>query len=372
MVFAISGSSIDLQYFLDRLSAAELVANQTRLVFDTAKARHQQQPDTIGRGGRDHVRPAGRSQGCKPLDAADKIRADVDEVGGLLVSRWIAGPPVAGRDAEFLVQVAYHEQGSKQARLSHINSMSEDRIFAEEKFGNEPFRFDETVARVFPDMLRRSVPGYAATLEAIGSLASRFVQAGTCCYDLGCSLGAATLAMRQGIRAPDCHIVAVDNAPAMIERCERLIAEDDAACAGRPPVDLRLEDLRDTKVRDASLVVMNYTLQFVAPAGRDALVRKIFDGLVPGGLLFLSEKVVDEEPAMESLLVDLYHEYKRRNDYSALEIARKRAALDKVLVPESVPAHRRRLAAAGFANVAVWLRYFNFVSMIAIKAGPGT
>jgi tRNA (cmo5U34)-methyltransferase len=252
--------------------------------------------------------------------------------------------------------------------------MSEDRIFAGEQRGDEPFRFDESVARVFPDMLRRSVPGYAATLEAIGSLAARFVTAGSCCYDLGCSLGAATLAMRQGIRAPDCRIVAVDNAPAMIERCRRLLAEDEAVHPGRTPVDLQLGDLRLTAIRNASLVVMNYTLQFVARDGRDDLVERIANGLLPGGLLFLSEKVVDEDPTMEALLVDLYHEHKRRNNYSALEVARKRAALENVLVPETVAAPRRRLAAAGFTSTAVWLRHFNFVSLIAIKpgaTGPG-
>lgn len=248
--------------------------------------------------------------------------------------------------------------------------MSEDRIFAGEKLGDEPFRFDESVARVFPDMLRRSIPGYAATLEAIGSLAARFVTPGSRCYDLGCSLGAATLAMRQGIRAANCRVIAVDNAPAMIERCKRLIAEDEAAHPGRAPVELHLGDLRDTDIHDASLVVMNYTLQFVDPDGRDDLIRRIAHGLAPGGLLFLSEKVVDEDPTMEALLVDLYHEHKRRNDYSTLEIARKRAALENVLVPETVDAHRRRLAAAGFGCFAVWLRYFNFVSMIAIKPGP--
>ncbi len=247
--------------------------------------------------------------------------------------------------------------------------MSEDRIFVDEKLGHEPFRFDDAVARVFPDMLRRSIPGYAASLEAIGSLAARFVRPGTRAYDLGCSLGAATLAMRQGIRSPGCRIVAVDNAPAMIERCKTLIENDIAAHPARCPVDIRQGDLEDTPIEHASMVVLNYTLQFVPSERRDAVIRAIHGGLVPGGLLFLSEKVVDEDPRMEALLVDLYHEHKRRNDYSALEIARKRAALENVLVPETVAAHRRRLTAAGFANIAVWLRCFNFVSIIALKPG---
>ena len=117
------------------------------------------------------------------------------------------------------------------------------------------------------------------------------------------------------------------------------------------------------------MVVMNYTLQFLDIAARDELLAKIFDGMLPGGIFVLSEKVVDEDPHMEDLLVDLHHEHKRRNNYSQLEIARKRAALENVLVPESVAVHRKRLASAGFAHSAVWLRYFNFVSIVALKAG---
>ena len=244
--------------------------------------------------------------------------------------------------------------------------MSEDRIF-ETADGTEPFRFDDRVAAVFPDMLRRSIPGYAASLEAIGSLAARYVRAGTNCYDLGCSLGAATLAMRQGIREPGCRIVAVDVAPAMIARCKEIMAEDDRLHGRETEVDVVADDIRNIEVVNASMVVLNYTLQFLDPADRDPLLRQIHGGLNEGGVLVLSEKVVDENAEMEQLLVDLHHEHKRRNEYSALEIARKRAALENVLVPETVAAHLARLGRAGFARSAVWLRYFNFVSIVAIR-----
>ena len=245
--------------------------------------------------------------------------------------------------------------------------MEKDQIYAGDASGDAPFRFDESVARVFPDMLQRSIPGYAASLEAIGSLAARYVQAGSRCYDLGCSLGAATLAMRQGIRAPGCEIVAIDNSPAMIERCTRVIATDDDVNPGRSAVRLELGDICEADIENASMVVLNYTLQFLDLPARDALIRRIAAGLLPGGLLLLSEKVVDDNPHMEQLLTDLHHEHKRRNAYSELEISRKRAALENVLIPETVSAHRQRLADAGFAHIGVWLRYFNFVSIVAIK-----
>ena len=238
--------------------------------------------------------------------------------------------------------------------------MNEDKLYIDEKLSDEPFRFDDAVAAVFPDMLRRSIPGYAASIEAIGSLAARYVRPGTNCYDLGCSLGAATLAMRQGTRETDCRIIAIDNSEAMIERCRGAVGDDES-------IDLRLADIRDVGIENASMVVMNYTLQFIDVAARDAMVRRIADGLIAGGLFVLSEKVVDDNAQMEDLLVELHYEHKRRNEYSELEISRKRAALENVLIPESVARHRQRLSDAGFSHSAVWLRTFNFVSIVAIK-----
>ena len=244
--------------------------------------------------------------------------------------------------------------------------MTDDKIYQSED-GSQPFRFNANVARVFPDMLRRSIPGYEASIDAIGALAARYVRPGTNCYDLGCSLGAATLAMRQGIDEPACRIVAVDSAPAMIERCRDIIAEDDRQNGRETQVDLVEDDIRNIEVSNASMVVLNYTLQFISPDDRDALLKRICDGMNPGGLLVLSEKVADEDPEMEKLLIELHHEYKRRHHYSELEIARKRAALENVLIPETVADHRARLKRAGFKRTAVWLRYFNFVSIVAIR-----
>ena len=244
--------------------------------------------------------------------------------------------------------------------------MSEDKIYTAESAA-EPFRFNAMVAKVFPDMLQRSIPGYAASLEAIGSLAARYVTADSNCYDLGCSLGAATLAMRQGIRESGCHIVAIDSAPAMVERCKEIIAEDDRQTGSATTIDVVEGDIRIASITNASMVVLNYTLQFLDLKDRDAVMQRIRDGMNEGGLLVLSEKVVDENSHMEKLLSDLHHEHKRRNDYSALEISRKRAALENVLIPESVATHMQRLGRAGFSHSAVWLRYFNFVSIIAIR-----
>ncbi len=242
--------------------------------------------------------------------------------------------------------------------------MGRDEIYTKESANSGSFEFDEAVASVFPDMLKRSIPGYAASIQAIGTLAARYVQPGTRCYDLGCSLGAATLAMQRNINVEGCRITAVDSAAAMISGCRKSIA---ANASKGPPVAIVQGDVREIKIAQASMVVMNYTLQFLAPAERQDMLRKIADGMLPGGILLLSEKVIDDDPSTEKLLVELHHEFKRRNHYSDLEISRKRTAIENVLIPDSVATHRKRLVAAGFSHVGVWLRYFNFVSFVATK-----
>ena len=241
--------------------------------------------------------------------------------------------------------------------------MTEDRIFAATDAARGSFEFNADVASVFPDMLKRSIPGYAATIEAIATLASRYALPDSRCYDLGCSLGAATLAMQRGIVASGCQIIAVDNAPAMIARCRELLAPE----AGHVDVSVVEADLLEVGISQASMVVMNYTLQFLPADARDALIRKIHEGMLDGGIFVLSEKVVHEDPATEELLVQMHHEFKRQNAYSDLEISRKRSALENVLVPETLAAHRTRLANAGFRHVEVWLKHFNFASIIAIR-----
>ncbi|MDX1480078.1 MAG: carboxy-S-adenosyl-L-methionine synthase CmoA [Woeseiaceae bacterium] len=241
--------------------------------------------------------------------------------------------------------------------------MTRDKLYADGKPPEGPFEFSDAVADVFPDMLRRSIPGYAATIQAIRSLTRTHARGGTRLYDLGCSLGAATRAMRQGLSVPGCRIVAVDNAPAMVRRCRQILASDDDPT----PVEVLSADVREVVIENASVVVMNYTLQFLPPGDRKPMVDAVAKGLNPGGVFVLSEKVVHADPAVEAALTELHLEFKRRHDYSELEISRKRAALEKVLVPDTVETHLSRLGEAGFSHAGVWLRYFNFVSLLAIR-----
>ncbi len=226
------------------------------------------------------------------------------------------------------------------------------------------FVFDEKVVAVFPDMINRSVPGYATIIAMIGTLAAEYAQPQTLCYDLGCSLGAATLSMRHSITADACEIIGVDNSEAMVQGCREAIAAD----GGKIPVTIECGDILSIPIENASIVVMNFTLQFVDPPARDDLVKKIFEGLKPGGMMILSEKIRFEDPALNDLFIEMHHRFKEQQGYSRLEISRKRAALEKVLVPETLSQHKRRLQEAGFFSYDIWFQCFNFASMVAIKS----
>ncbi len=237
-----------------------------------------------------------------------------------------------------------------------------DSIYAESQPLIADFAFDQRVAQVFPDMIRRSVPGYAEVIAWSGLIASHYAQPGSRCYDLGSSLGATTLSLRRQIQTADTTIVAVDNAWPMVERCRAVLAEEPTAGA---QVSLVCADIRDVMIRDASVVVLNFTLQFVPREQRLALLSRIRAGLRPGGVLLLAEKLTYPDAAEQAFQERMQLAFKRANGYSELEVAQKRAALERVLLPESEAEHRSRLATAGFTTTYCWLRCFNFAAFAA-------
>ncbi len=243
--------------------------------------------------------------------------------------------------------------------------MSRDRIFALPRSQVGSFTFDESVVDVFPDMIARSVPGYASILSVIEQLAARYVQPGSNVYDLGCSLGAATLLIqRQAPQSATIH--AIDSSAAMIRRLEETLT----TLPSRSACDVRLHeaDIGQVEICDASLVVLNFTLQFIPAEDRSRLLRSIFAGLRPGGALLLSEKICFDDDAEQRLLTDLHHDFKRANGYSDLEIAQKRASLENTLIPETLETHTSRMSSAGFRTVVPWFQCFNFVSILAVKS----
>ena len=230
---------------------------------------------------------------------------------------------------------------------------NKDTLFASGARHGADFAFDSAVAAVFPDMIRRSVPGYDTVLQFTGLIAARHLPAGGLCYDLGCSLGAASRAILATVGHRPCEIIAVDASTAMLERAK---AQADAD----PRLHWQQADVRDLPLTPADVVVLGYTLQFLPPEDRLPLLARIRAALSEGGVLVLTEKL-----AADDYFEQQHLDFKRANGYSELEIAGKRAALENVMRIDSEQAHLDRLRAAGFGAAKLWFRCFNWGSFVA-------
>ncbi|MCK5163540.1 MAG: carboxy-S-adenosyl-L-methionine synthase CmoA [Desulfobacula sp.] len=241
--------------------------------------------------------------------------------------------------------------------------MKKDQVFADKKVRVSPFEFNKEVANVFDDMLHRSVPFYAETIKRQSQLTAQYYQEGSRIYDLGCSHGNLGMLILNQLREKRFSMVAVDSSKPMIEKYLKRLEKND----NTQKVDLICGFLEDIQIKNASVVLINLTLQFLDTEKRDDLIKKIYQGMNPNGILVLTEKTVHAAKMLDDLQTKFYKTFKVENGYSQLEISQKRDALEKVLIPDTLETHRNRILNAGFTIFDIWLKWFNFASMIAIK-----
>ena len=157
-------------------------------------------------------------------------------------------------------------------------------------------------------------------------------------------------------------IFAIDNAAAMIKRCQEIILQNNASI-----IKPHLQSIQDCKIENASFALLNLTLQFIPVTSRADVIKKIYAGLNPHGACVLTEKIMLNNTIDDELYQELHHNFKAANQYSELEISQKRKALENVLIRETLDDHKNRLFEAGFSRVNVWFQCLNFVSLLAIK-----
>lgn len=235
-----------------------------------------------------------------------------------------------------------------------------DQIFTKEN-DLVDFTFDKSVANVFDDMVRRSVPGYQSMIEMIGLIVKTYGQNNTNYYDLGASTGAVALALGLNNPHQQSQIIAVDNSVEMVKKCKKnldgKISNFDVICS----------DINDISCENSSIVILNLTLQFIPVEQRQALINKIYQGLNPGGALVISEKIHFEDPKQQAKMTELHLDFKRANGYSELEIAAKRQSIENVLITDNQQTHFDRLDSAGFSQSLRHFQCLNFASFLAIK-----
>ncbi len=244
-----------------------------------------------------------------------------------------------------------------------------DRVYRERLEVIPPFAFNTSVAEVFDDMAARSIPLYEVVQDMTADLASQFVDAGSVVYDLGCSTGTTMLRLREVLRARNvegARLIGIDSSEAMCARARRRVLQ------GQDYLNdtvIYCADLRDIQLQPASVVIMNYTLQFLRPQERARVVSRVYASLRPGGAFLVSDKTLQSSTAASRAFAEVYYEFKRSHGYSDLEIAQKREALENVLVPYRTEEEVDLLRGAGFDSVDQFFCWCNFSSFICIKNG---
>ena len=244
-----------------------------------------------------------------------------------------------------------------------IIPMKKDRIFKQKKKLVENFNFGRETTEVFDDMLRRSVPFYDEIQRMIREITAEFAQGGTNVYDLGCSTCNTFLSLNGDV-APNVTFVGIDSSQEMLNKAKDKLSRSNF---GRK-VKLLCHDLnKGFPVKNASVVIMNLTLQFIRPLYRQKAIAAIAQGLNPGGCLILVEKVLSPNSTINREFIKFYYDFKKRNGYSEMEIAQKREALENVLIPYHFDENRELLLNNGFKGCDIFFRWYNFCGMLAIK-----
>ena len=239
----------------------------------------------------------------------------------------------------------------------------QDDIFSAGNLSGLPFSFNEEVTEVFEDMIDRSVPGYKTSIRLIEYYAKMYSQDNSNFYDLGCSLGASTKALLDSIQNKNIKVISIDNSEAMIDKCKRsFISYTEDGC-----LDLKLEDINTSEINNASVVVINFVLQFLDVEKRDLLIENIYKGLNCGGVLIVSEKIHYESRRESESMFLLHHKFKAKNGYTKMEISAKRDSLEGILVTEPEQVHRERAKRIGFRVIDKLMSNLNFSTYLFIK-----
>jgi len=244
--------------------------------------------------------------------------------------------------------------------------MARDEVFGTTAARGSDFQFNEEVASVFDDMLARSVPFYLEQQSLVEEIAGRFAQPGTNVIDLGCSTGT-TLIRLAKLLEPAVRLIGYDNSEPMLDRARNNAAEMGVG----DRIEFRYGDFNENldklPIENASVVTICWTLQFVRPLHRDRLIRKIYDGMVKGGVLIVTDKILTNDSGMNRFFIDFYYDFKRRNGYSEQEISKKREALENVLIPYRVDENFELFRRNGFSTVETFFQWYNFAGFLCVK-----
>lgn len=227
------------------------------------------------------------------------------------------------------------------------------------------WKFDRSVAEVFDEHVRKSIPRYDEFHEMVTGLCQWFVFDGCEVFDLGSSTGTFVDEMISRYSSKHVKFHCIDNSPAMIEKSKEKLS---GYVKDGHRITHECLNLEDYKFKSgAGIIVSLFTLQFVNPGSRREIYRKVYESLREGGVFIVADKFYMGNGDVNDIFSDLHYDFKRTEGYSEEEIMAKRDSLRGIQKPDRLEVTIKSLQEAGFRETATFYQYLNFVGILAIK-----
>ena len=195
------------------------------------------------------------------------------------------------------------------------------------------WKFDADVVAQFDSHVAASVRGYSEIQATIGRVADWAAPDGAKVIDIGCSTGTTFDVIQSRHPRRTYHFVGYDTSPEMVASAVAKMA--DRNTSGTYTDIYEHDVLNGLKHEDADLNIAVFTVQFVNPYSRVALLSELLRCSKPGAVLLLAEKTIPQDPRWALICAEASWEDKRIAGFSGDEIVAKAEALRGVLRPVS-------------------------------------
>jgi len=224
------------------------------------------------------------------------------------------------------------------------------------------WKFDDQVAKSFDGHVRKSIPLYEEIQRMVVEMSEWFIRDNSTVYDIGSSTGETIyLLQKKHKRKKNVKFIGIENSSSMIP-----IAK--SKCNSKNAVLIN-KDIRDIeKFNSPDLITSLYTIQFLPIKHREKLLKKIYDCLSEGGAFIMVEKIHAENSFLEDMWLELYWDFKKSQGLTDKMILQKARSLRGILFPLTLTKNIELLKLAGFTDIDVFIKWYNFAGIIALKS----
>lgn len=204
------------------------------------------------------------------------------------------------------------------------------------------WKFDSNIARIFNSHATQHIPNYSQIIDQCVEICNKQDKS-IKIIDVGCAVGE-TLKRLHNNGFNNLH--GVDSSQSMLDECPQGIAT--LYCSEHLPNG------------PYDVILMNWTLHFVKD--KLAYLEKIYANLNPNGTLVISEKT-----SLDPVAINFYHDYKRKQGVSNLEILAKEASVQDIMYIDSVEWYQHRLKEIGFSKIFIINAFWCFTTFVCVK-----